>query len=101
MGDHWSDASGETNSLGVTGAVYRARDTSGAPLHSVCQGVDQNSSKVLALVCCTRPSTRCESNSANQGPGALYLSLYQNIRKFPMSRIPLARRIAPLSSPRC
>ncbi|KAL0391393.1 UNVERIFIED_CONTAM: hypothetical protein Slati_4518000 [Sesamum latifolium] len=25
MGDHWSDASGETNSQGVTGGVYRAR----------------------------------------------------------------------------
>ncbi|KAI6677406.1 hypothetical protein NL676_038202 [Syzygium grande] len=24
-GDHWSDASGETNSQGVTGGVYRAR----------------------------------------------------------------------------
>jgi hypothetical protein len=23
MGDHWSDASGETNSQGVTGGVYR------------------------------------------------------------------------------
>jgi len=25
MGDHWSDASGETNSQGVTGGVYRAQ----------------------------------------------------------------------------
>ena len=25
MGDHWSDALGETNSQGVTGGVYRAR----------------------------------------------------------------------------
>ena len=25
MGDHWSDASGENNSQGVTGGVYRAR----------------------------------------------------------------------------
>ncbi|KAF1856788.1 hypothetical protein Lal_00042286 [Lupinus albus] len=32
MGDHWSDASGETNSQGVTGGVYRARHVCG-PAH--------------------------------------------------------------------
>ncbi|WOG81005.1 hypothetical protein DCAR_0100150 [Daucus carota subsp. sativus] len=32
MGDHWPDASGETNSQGVTGGVYRARHVCG-PAH--------------------------------------------------------------------
>ncbi|KAI9391235.1 hypothetical protein POPTR_007G062061v4 [Populus trichocarpa] len=32
MGDHWSDALGETNSQGVTGGVYRARHVCG-PAH--------------------------------------------------------------------